>query len=585
MERSAKVLLCAILAGIVLILVSVGLAAATLAIVSSRLKETTTTITPTPSSTITTTITPPPPPTITTTTTNSPSFNSTYVESIHISDVMKHLNELQTIATNANGNRAINTRGFNETLDYIYNSLTLNTNFRLQKSFFYLRNFVPAGNPILLTSIGGVERNRTYSTTLSASEFAIVQYTRSANFASYIPITVIPNLGCSDSDWTSATSPIDGRVALVKRGNCSFIEKALLATKYNATALLTYNDGTVAGNVAPIVTNLGQDNEIPALFLSYTLGQELVDAAQDPLKNVGVRLIITMADESRYPVGNICADTPTGDATQTIVIGSHSDSVPAGPGINDNGSGSAANLGLAIALARLFQTSTYPQYKYRVRFCWWGAEEVGLLGSDFHVKQADNATTVGERLQDYLINLNYDMLGSPNYIFGIYDGRTANANTPPQALPGSNKITALFRSWFEQQKLPWDYTDFSGRSDYGPFLAKGIVAGGLFSGADERKSFEQRDRYDQMLGQGMGGVAGAIQDPCYHQACDSIQNINVFAYEKMVQAAAYTLEYLAQQDNLKEFLYPSAEIQRLNTQAKPQRVYNSINEYFGLPYL
>ncbi|CAF1550591.1 unnamed protein product [Adineta steineri] len=558
MERSAKVLLYAILAGIVLILVSVGLAAATLAIVNSRLKETTTT--------------------------DAPPFNSKYVESLQFSDVMKHLNELQTIATGANGNRAINTRGFNQTLDYIYNSLTLNTNFKLQKSFFYLRNFVPAGNPILLTSISGVERNRTYSTTLSASEFAIVQYTRSANFASHIPITVIPNLGCSDSDWTSATPPIDGRVALVKRGTCSFIEKALLATKYKAAALLTYNDGAT-GNVAPIVTNLGQDNEIPALFLSYTLGQELVDAAQDPLKNVGVRLIITMADESRYPVGNICADTPTGDATQTIVIGSHSDSVPAGPGINDNGSGSAANLGLAIALAKLFQTSTYPQYKYRVRFCWWGAEEVGLLGSDFHVKQADNATTVGERLQDYLINLNYDMLGSPNYIFGIYDGKSANPNTPPQALPGSNKITALFRSWFEQQKLPWDYTDFSGRSDYGPFLAKGIVAGGLFSGADERKSFEQRDRYDQILGQGMGGVAGAIQDPCYHQACDSIQNINVFAYERMVQAAAFMLEKLAQQDNLKEFLYPSAEIQRLNKQGKPQRMYNSINEYFGLPYL
>ncbi|CAF1558628.1 unnamed protein product, partial [Adineta steineri] len=151
MDRNAKILLCASLAGIVLILVTMSLAAATLGIVNSRLKETTTTITP--------------PPSTTAVTTNSPSFNSTYVESLQISDVMKHLNELQTIATNANGNRAINTRGFNETLDYIYNSLTLNTNFRLQKSFFYLRNFVPAGNPILLTSIGGVERNRTYSTT------------------------------------------------------------------------------------------------------------------------------------------------------------------------------------------------------------------------------------------------------------------------------------------------------------------------------------------------------------------------------------------------------------------------------------
>jgi Zn-dependent M28 family amino/carboxypeptidase len=250
-----------------------------------------------------------------------------------------------------------------------------------------------------------------------------------------------------------------------------------------------------------------------------------------------------------------------------------------------SGSGSAANLGLAVGLARLFQTSTYAKYKYRIRFCWWGAEELGLLGSADHVRQAKVSTVIGERLSDYLINLNYDMLGSPNYIFGIYDGRTANNATPSQALPGSNKITALFKGWFDQQKLPWDYTDFSGRSDYGPFLAEGIVAGGLFSGADETKTQAQRDRYDQMLGQGMGGIAGAIQDPCYHRACDSIQNINIFAYERMVQAAAYVLEYLARQDDLNRWLYPPAEIQRLSTRPIVRREYNSINEFFGLPYL
>jgi Zn-dependent M28 family amino/carboxypeptidase len=222
-----------------------------------------------------------------------------------------------------------------------------------------------------------------------------------------------------------------------------------------------------------------------------------------------------------------------------------------------SGSGSAANLGLAVALARLFQTSTYAKYKYRVRFCWWGAEEIGLLGSDDHVKKAKNSTVVGERLTDYLINLNYDMLGSPNFMFGIYDGNTARNDTPPQALQGSKKITDLFKNWFDQQKQPWDYTDFSGRSDYGPFLAEGIVAGGLFSGADDVKTQEQRDRYDQLLGQGMGGIAGATHDPCYHKACDSIQNINVVAYEKMVQAAAYVLEYLARQDDLKTWLYPA----------------------------
>jgi len=234
------------------------------------------------------------------------------------------------------------------------------------------------------------------------------------------------------------------------------------------------------------------------------------------------------------------------------------------------GSGSAANLALAVALARLFRTSTYPKYKYRVRFCWWGAEEAGLLGSDHHVKQAKNSTIVGERLSDYLINLNYDMIGSPNYFFGIYDGRTANNNTPSQALPGSNKITALFRDWFIRQKLPWDYTAFDGGSDYGPFLAEGIVAGGLFSGATKMKTVEQRNRYDEILGQGLGGIPNTIYDPCYHQPCDSIQSINVFGYEKMVQAAAYVLEFLGQQEDLTTWLYPPTEIQRFSGRSQQQ---------------
>ena len=149
------------------------------------------------------------------------------------------------------------------------------------------------------------------------------------------------------------------------------------------------------------------------------------------------------------------------------------------------------------------------------------------------------------------------MLASPNYFFGIYDGDTAPSNTPAKALPGSKRITALYEEWFNEQKLPWDHTDFSGRSDYGPFLAEGIVAGGLFSGADETKTQEIRNRYDRMLGQGMGGYAGVIADPCYHQACDTVENINTFAYERMIRAAAFVLEYLGREEDLKTWLYPS----------------------------
>ncbi|CAM4794732.1 unnamed protein product [Rotaria magnacalcarata] len=522
---------------------------------------------------------------------SSPSAGSLLGDSIRIEELMDHLKEFQRIATANNGNRAVSTLGFNQTLDYIRDTLAINTDFVVSNKYFPIRQFGLNSDPILTSSINGVDKTYIYSKNLATADFYHIDFSTAVDFSAFVPLTAIPNVGCSDSDWQSANPPPNGRVAIVKRGICAFSDKGALAAKYNVTALLIYNDGASPDRVSPIAIALGQESFLPALFLSFPVGQELANAALNISNNAGVRLAINVKELPLSPVGNICADTPTGDANQTIIIGSHSDSVPAGPGINDNGSGSAANLGLAVALARLFKTSTYAKYKYRVRFCWWGAEEVGLLGSDDHVKQAKISTVVGERLSDYLVNLNYDMLGSPNYIFGIYDGKTANSDTPVTALPGSNKMTALYRQWFDEQNLPWNYTDFSGRSDYGPFLAEGIVAGGLFSGADGTKTLDERNYYDQMLGQGMGGIAGAIHDPCYHRQCDSIQNINVFAYEKMVQAAAYVLEQLARQDDLKTWLYPASQIAKLNDRQKQQQQqqrrkpkYNSINEYFGYPY-
>ncbi|CAF3442452.1 unnamed protein product [Rotaria socialis] len=516
------------------------------------------------------------------------SANSDLAASIHIDEVMSYLNGLQRIGKAEHGTRAVGTSGFNATLDFIRSYLTANTNYKVTTSVFSVIQTALAREPILMSSINGNVVNHTYSASASSTEFYYVQHTRSANFSDYVDLTVIPNVGCSDADWRKASPPPAGRVVLVKRGDCTFVEKGELASKYKAAALLLYNDGTAPDRMAPLFVTLGENNTLPALFLSFDLGQKLATAATE-MRAGNVRAKLNIVRRSDFPIlsANICADTPTGDPTQTIVIGSHSDSVTDGVGINDNGSGTAANLALAVTLARLFRSPAYPKYKYRVRFCWWGAEELGLLGSDFHVKQAKTLNTIGDRLSDYLINLNYDMLGSPNYIFGIYDGRTANNATPPEALPGSNKITAVFRDWFIRQNLPWDYTDFSGRSDYGPFLAEGIVAGGLFSGGDDIKTQKQRDRYDEILGQGLGGISGIIQDPCYHKACDSIQNINLFGYEKMVQAAAYALEYLGRQHDLKTWLYPSIEVQHVHArsqklQQKIVQEYNSMNEHYDI---
>ncbi|CAF0838016.1 unnamed protein product [Rotaria sordida] len=488
-------------------------------------------------------------------TTNKPKLNSILAETIRIEDLMTHLRQLQRIADEYNGTRAINTRGFNETVNYIEKYLKEQGNgLKVMRETFQIRNFAIATDPILLSLINGTEKNYTYSSKLARSDFTYVTYSTAADFPNYVRVINIPNFGCAKNEWQNATD----LVALVKAGgSCTYAEKGILAGKNGVRALLFYNDEEANANLAPISVRLRETNKLPALYLSYAVGQALANATI--FTTVMVKLSIQLQNLGTFPVDNICADTIHGNITQTIVVGSHSDSVPAGPGINDNGSGTAANLVLAANLARLYQTTNYTKYKYRVRFCWWAAEEIGLAGSSYHVQQTYTATTPGERRTDYLINLNFDMAGSPNFIFGIYDANTASNATPPQAIPGSKKVTELYRNWFIGQNLPWDYRAFNGRSDYGPFLEACIAAGGVATGSDAAKTADQREKYRQSVGENNAGFAGAILDPCYHQPCDTLANIHQFGYEKLIQAAAYGLEYLGQQPNLLEWLYPNGQ--------------------------
>lgn len=261
----------------------------------------------------------------------------TLASSIQVDEVMIHLKELQRIADISDGNRAVRRPGFNRTIDYIFKYLESNTDHIVTKRFFSIRQFQLTSNPILVSSINGTIRNYTFSENLSTADFYSIELSTRADFSSFIPVTTIPNLGCSDADWQSANPPPAGRIALVKRGICTHVEKGQIAMRYNVSGLLIYNDGATPDRVSPISISLGQENEVPALYLSAPVGQALADAVRNPANTVSVQMVIDLLDLPLTPIGNICADTKTGDATRTIIIGSHSDSVPAGPGINDNG--------------------------------------------------------------------------------------------------------------------------------------------------------------------------------------------------------------------------------------------------------
>jgi Zn-dependent M28 family amino/carboxypeptidase len=200
---------------------------------------------------------------------------------------------------------------------------------------------------------------------------------------------------------------------------------------------------------------------------------------------------------------NVIAETSGGNARNVVMAGAHLDSVQEGPGINDNGSGSAALLETAIQMAKVKPTN-------KVRFAWWGAEESGLLGSEHYVAELSD-----EAADDIALYLNFDMVASPNYMFGIYDGDNSGGTAAPGFIPpGSAQIEDVFEAFYASRGEPSQDSEFSGRSDYGPFIAVGIPAGGLFTGAEVPKTAAEAAL--------CGGVAGAALDPCYHAFCDNL---------------------------------------------------------------
>jgi Zn-dependent M28 family amino/carboxypeptidase len=174
----------------------------------------------------------------------------------------------------------------------------------------------------------------------------------------------------------------------------------------------------------------------------------------------------------------------------------------------------------------------------KVRFVWFSAEESGLLGSEAYV--ASLPQTERDKIGAML---NFDMIASPNFVRFVYDGDLSDSPEPECGAPdGSAEIEELFNDYFDSQGLAYEPTEFSGRSDYGPFLCAGIPAGGLFTGAEELKTPAQAAIF--------GGTAGEQLDPCYHLGCDNIFNLSHRGYEQMADAAAHVLVTLAQAKTL-----------------------------------
>ncbi|WP_433318446.1 M28 family peptidase [Micromonospora chersina] len=215
-----------------------------------------------------------------------------------------------------------------------------------------------------------------------------------------------------------------------------------------------------------------------------------------------------------YPSNNLIAEWPQGPADQVVMFGAHLDSVSAGPGINDNGSGSATLLENALVLAQ-----RNPSMTKRVRFTWWTDEEQGLNGSEFYVNSL--SATQKSYIKGYY---NFDMVGSTN------GGYFINRITSTTAAP-------LKAYWDSLNLQPEENVEGQGRSDDYSFQQAGIPTSGYAAGASARKTSAQATKW--------GGTANVAYDSCYHRSCDTTSNISATVLNRSADGVAYAIWQLA----------------------------------------
>lgn len=440
-------------------------------------------------------------------------------EEVTVERLLEHLDEFKNIADLNGGNRVSGSVGYDESATYVKNQL-LQAGYQVTVQSFDFPYFEELSLPILQRIFPDPLDYPAYSpdgfvTMFYSGRGDVVATVQAVDVI--IPAAIVPNTstsGCEASDFDDFES---GNLALVQRGACSFLTKAQNAQNAGAAGVIIFNEGQ-EGRTEAILGTLQQPLvSIPVVSSSYMVG---VDLYHEGVNEVEAHLYVEALSQIRT-TSNVIGETTGGRDDRVVVVGAHLDSVSAGAGINDNGSGSAAILEVALKMAEL-NIEPYNQ----VRFAFWGAEEVGLVGSGYYVNNLSKRD-----IKNIALNLNFDMIASPNYVRFVYDGD--GSETRLSGPNGSGNVEKVFVEYFNERNLLVEAIEFSGRSDYGPFIEAGIPAGGLFTGADGIKTEEQAQIY--------GGTASKPYDSYYHTSLDNLENISLEALDEMSDAVAHAV--------------------------------------------
>ncbi|MFI5758178.1 M28 family peptidase [Streptomyces sp. NPDC051569] len=454
----------------------------------------------------------------------------------------RHLTKFQAIADSSGGHRAAGSPGHDASAGYVYDRLR-KAGYQVSYDTFDFTYIETLAEKLLVTVAGAPQATpragdpATGQATVPAPrEVGIVamSYTKSTPVGGVTaPLAAVPadaTTGCEAADYASGS--FTGRIALIRRGGCDFASKQREAAAAGAVAAIIYNntEGALSGTLGTPAAGV-----IPTGGITLAEGQALATEAAEAaeaVKTAGTAAdtegAVTATVEVRQlqeprTTRNVIAETRDGDPHRTVMLGAHLDSVVQGPGINDNGSGSAALLDVALALA---DTDGKPANK--VRFAWWSGEELGLLGSEAYV-----TGRTAEQRADIALYLNFDMIASSNFAEFVYDGDDSDGGPGGPGPRGSAQLEKDIGDFLDHQGRPHEGADFDGRSDYGPFIAAGIPSGGTFTGAEGIKSPAQAHRY--------GGEAGVAYDTCYHAACDDLAHINRNAFDLNIDVIAHAV--------------------------------------------
>ncbi len=425
------------------------------------------------------------------------------IENVETTGALRHLSALQQIANDNDNTRAAGTKGYDLSANYVEAKMKA-AGYTVTRFPFDFEKFEKISSVF-------ASQNKTFE---EDKDYHVMTYSGSGAISSNVVAVDLElgegnssTSGCEAEDFADFTS---GSIALVQRGTCAFKDKAVNAQNAGATAVIIFNQGNSDERKDLFQGTLGNDANlsIPVFSVGYDLGVSL----QNQTLEVAAQTIVKPM--TSY---NIIADHPHGASGNLVMLGAHLDSVPAGPGINDNGSGSAAILEAALLLKDV-------KLNNKLRFAWWGAEELGLVGSTKYVE-----AMTPEQLESTKVYLNFDMVGSPNFMLGVFDADGSKFGL--KGPKGSVTIERLFQQFYQANGTISTDVEFSGRSDYAAFAEAGIPVGGLFTGAEGVKTDDEALLY--------GGASGVAYDAHYHAEGDTTANISPEAMEINTKAIIF----------------------------------------------